>query len=64
MSESKRRLIRGEYHPGNITTDEPFKQDDAPPMSERVVTTRDEPILYTHDGKPIYRQAGFRSTMR
>lgn len=45
------------YHPGNITSDESFKQDEPPP--ERIVTDRAKPVLFDADERPIYRKIGF-----
>lgn len=47
------------YHPGNLTCDESFKHDEAPPFSELIVTDRAKPVLYDADDKPIYRKVGF-----
>jgi len=56
----RRPKEQGDYHPGNLTCDTTFKQDEAPPMSERVVVTSERPILYDAHQRPIYRKAGFR----
>lgn len=52
--------VQAHYHPGNLTCDETFKQDDEPPMSERIVVSKERPILYDANDQPIYRKAGFR----
>ena len=51
--------VKVEYHPGNLTATTPFKHDDAPPMSDRVVVSEQRPVLYDADDRPIYRKAGF-----
>ena len=51
--------IRGDYHPGNVTVQQPYRQESAPPQSYREVETRREPVLYSHDERPIYRRVGF-----
>lgn len=47
------------YHPGTLTVDTAFKQDEPPPMSERIVTTSQRPVLFDAEARPIYRKAGF-----
>lgn len=51
--------VKGSYHPGNLTCDTAFKQDEPPALSERVVTTSSQPVLYDANDRPIYRKAGF-----
>lgn len=57
-AEAERTML-GNYHPGNLTADEAFKHSEPPPMSERIVETRRQPVLYDAEARPIYRKAGF-----
>ena len=58
--QPRRRVVVAEYHPGNLTCDDTFKHDDAPPMSERTVVSTTRPVLYDADERPIYRKVGFK----
>ena len=53
------KRIRGDYHPANLTSQSPYKQDDEPPHSYRSVDGKARPVLYDHDERPIYRRVGF-----
>lgn len=57
---AKPQRVRGDYHPGNLTADAPFKQDAEPPMSHREVEYGNrKPVLYDAQERPIYRRAGY-----
>ena len=59
------KIVRGEYHPGNLTTDAPFKQDAEPPMSSRTTDYGQRtPVLYDKNERPIYRRVGFSPESR
>lgn len=53
------KRIRADYHPGNLTSFSPYRQDNEPPFSYRSVDTTPRPVLYDHDERPIYRRVGF-----
>ena len=53
-------IVRGDYHPGALTTDTGgLKHDDQAPMSERVVVDSQRPTLYDANERPLYRKIGF-----
>jgi hypothetical protein len=60
-AQARKSEPKANYHPGALTADNGgFKQDEAPPMSERVVVTTQRPILYDANERPIYRKVGFK----